>query len=106
MILFDPALGFRRDVVASFSPRPHLRLKHKLQRKLKNSRVRGSVISLDTCIFCYRHDLTEAGSAQIRLEIETPKRIRYVECLGTKFHSLLFADPEGSRESKVELESS
>src|SRR5438874_9104966 len=79
---------------------------HKLQRKLQDTRVRGSVIALDTCILCYRHDLAEAGSAQIRLEIETPKRIRYVECLGTKFHSLLFADPEGSRERQVELESS
>ena len=78
--------------------------KNKLQCKLHDSRIRRCVVALHACVFGYGYDLAETGGAQVRLEIETPERIRYVERLGSKLQSLIFTDTERSRERQIELE--
>jgi hypothetical protein len=87
-VLQDPQCGFDLGRLA-MAGRPaiaHERsLKHKLQRKLKNPRIRRRVVSLHACILGYRDNLAEAGSSQVRLEIETPERIGHIKGLGAEF---------------------
>ena len=78
--------------------------KNKLQCKLHDSRIRRCVVALHARVFGYGYDLAETGGAQVRLEIETPERIRYVERLCSKLQSLIFTNPECSRERQIKLE--